>query len=107
MQILDKSNLNLQQRVWQQNPFMGESRGGGRRWADYSCGAALRGKNISTQARSHVDGEAEIWRRESGFKGGKLSAIRTRLKKKEQIGAGSLQRLFSSARWENDTFSMC
>lgn len=62
---------------------------------------------LSAAARAHVDGEAEFWRSESGFKRGKLSAIRTRLKKKEQIGAGSLQRLFSSARGENDTFSMC
>lgn len=52
-------------------------------------------------------GGGNFWRRESGFKGGKLSAIRTRLKQEEQIGAARLHKRVSSARAENDTFSMC
>lgn len=43
----------------------------------------------------------------SHFKSKNLSPIRTQFKKKEQIGARNLQRIFSSTWGENDTFSMC
>lgn len=69
--------------------------------------SALGAREACSRARARAEGEAEIWRSGSGFKRGKLSATSTRLKKKEQIGAASLQRRFSSARGENDTFSMC
>lgn len=46
-------------------------------------------------------------RRAEPFQKQYLSPIRTQFKKKEQIGAQNLQRLFSSTCEENDTFSMC
>lgn len=46
-------------------------------------------------------------RRDEPFQKRGLSPIRTQFKKKEQIGAQNLQRIFSSTWGENDTFSMC